>query len=55
MIDTPKYIMDLQLKLWLSKSPGERLYQMLIDNEALFLAFNAAKDQLEKIALKKAI
>ena len=36
MTDTPKEIKDLQLKIWLSKSPGERLHQMLVDNEALY-------------------
>ena len=36
MTDTPKAIKDLQLKLWLSKSPGERLHQLMKDNEEIF-------------------
>jgi hypothetical protein len=35
MIDTPKHIKDLQLKIWLSKSPMERLKRTLEDNGAL--------------------
>jgi len=36
MTDTPQHIKDLQLKIWLSKSPSERLQQFLLDNEALY-------------------
>lgn len=36
MNDTSDDIKEMQLKLWLSKEPKERLYQMLIDNESLF-------------------
>lgn len=43
MTDTPKYILDYQLKIWLAKSPAERLHQMLIDNEALLKFWNIAK------------
>ena len=35
MTDTPQAIKDLQLKIWLSKTPGERLHQMMKDNEEL--------------------
>jgi hypothetical protein len=35
MIDTSQDIKALQLKIWLSKSPMERLRQMMLDNEAL--------------------
>lgn len=35
MNDTPRHIKNLQLKIWLSKSPAERLRQFLTDNEAL--------------------
>ena len=35
MKDTPRHIEDIQLKIWLSKSPMERLRQMMVDNEAL--------------------
>ncbi|HEY2726639.1 MAG TPA: hypothetical protein VGI61_05670 [Parafilimonas sp.] len=37
MTDTPEHIRQLQLNIWLSKSPMERLLQFLQDNEALFL------------------
>ena len=36
MTDTPQHIKDLQLKIWLSKSPMERLKRMMEDNAALF-------------------
>ncbi len=48
MDDTPQHIKDLQLKIWLSKTPGERLRQFVIDNESLFRFWKAAKEQLEK-------
>lgn len=37
MTDTPEHIKQLQLNIWLSKSPMERLLQFLQDNETLFL------------------
>ena len=43
MTDTPKNVKDLQLKIWLEKSPMERLRQLMIDNEALFKFWNNAK------------
>ena len=43
MTDTPEYIKELQLKLWLEKSPGERLYQFLIDNDAMYQALRDFK------------
>ena len=46
MNDTPEHIKDLQLQLWLSKSPGERLYQFLIDNETMLNALREAKKKL---------
>ena len=36
MTDTPQNIKDLQLKIWLSKTPMERLKRMMEDNAALF-------------------
>jgi hypothetical protein len=36
MIDTPEHIKQLQLRVWLSKSPMERLLQFLQDNEVLY-------------------
>ncbi|MEO6282441.1 MAG: hypothetical protein ABIN80_14010 [Dyadobacter sp.] len=37
MTDTPDHIKEIQLQLWLSKPPMERLRQMMVDNESLFL------------------
>lgn len=47
MNDTPRHIRDLQRKIWLSKSPGERLLQLLKDNEALYLFWKKGKEQLK--------
>jgi hypothetical protein len=44
MNDTPQHIKELQLKLWLSKSPGERLKQFMEDNAALFQFWNLAQN-----------
>ena len=35
MTDTPQHIKDFQLNIWLSKTPTERLYQLMKDNEYL--------------------
>ena len=35
MTDTPRHIKELQLKIWLAKTPSERLHQLMVDNEAL--------------------
>ena len=35
MTDAPQNIKAIQLKIWLSKSPMERLKQMMVDNDAL--------------------
>ena len=43
MTDTTQHIKDLQLQLWLSKTPGERLYQMLVDNDAMYQALRKYK------------
>jgi hypothetical protein len=45
MNDTPQNIKDLQLKIWLSKSPGERLKQFMEDNTALFHFWNSARKE----------
>jgi hypothetical protein len=45
MTDTPPHIKKLQLKIWLSKPPMERLKQFLLDTEALYLYWNNAKDK----------
>jgi len=36
MTETPEHIKQMQLNIWLSKSPMERLFQFLQDNEALY-------------------
>jgi hypothetical protein len=46
MTDTPKHIQDLQLKMWLSKSPGERLYQAIMDNDIMLKGLIEAKKNL---------
>jgi hypothetical protein len=46
MTDTPKHIYDLQLKNWLSKTPGERLLQFMTDNDAMRQALKKAKEKL---------
>lgn len=43
MDDTPQYIKELQLKIWLSKSPAERLRQFMEDNASLFQFWNKAQ------------
>jgi len=46
MEDTPQHIKDLQLKLWLEKTQGERLYQAIKDIDAMRLALIDAKNRL---------
>jgi hypothetical protein len=48
MTDTPQHIHDLQLELWLQKSPGERLLQGLKNNEAVFVLFKPSQEKLTK-------
>jgi len=43
MNDTPQHIKELQLKIWLSKSPAERLKQFMEDNTSLFQFWNKAR------------
>jgi len=43
MKDTSDEIKEIQLKIWLSKTPGERLHQMLTDNESLYKFWNNIK------------
>jgi hypothetical protein len=43
MTDTPEHIKELQLKIWLSKTPAERLYQFLMDNDAMYQALRKYK------------
>jgi hypothetical protein len=44
MKDTPQHIKAMQLKIWLSKPPMERLRQMMIDNETLMNLWTSARD-----------
>lgn len=48
MTDTPEHIKELQLKLWLAKTPGERLLQFLIDNDVMFQGLLTLKKNQEK-------
>lgn len=43
MTDTPQHVKDIQLSLWMSKTPGERLYQFIIDNDAMYQALREYK------------
>jgi hypothetical protein len=43
MTDTPQHVKDIHLSLWMSKTPGERLYQFIIDNDAMYQALREYK------------
>lgn len=47
MTDTPEHIKALQLKIWLQKTPEERLYQTIKSNEELFLFWKNTKPSQE--------
>ena len=47
MTDTPQHIKELQLKLWLSKTPEERLLQFLTENDAWWRAIGEAKANMK--------
>ena len=47
MTDTPKHVQEIQLALWLAKSPGEKLVQFLTDNDALYKGILAAKKNIQ--------
>ncbi len=49
MTDTSPNIKELQLKIWLAKSPMERLRQFLIDNEVLYKFWNDSKKKIEAV------
>ncbi len=55
MTDTPQHIQDLQLALWLQKSPGERLLQGLKNNENIFLLFKSAQEEIMKIKSQQSV
>ena len=46
MTDTPQHVKDIQLQLWLVKTPEERLMQFLKDNDEMFKAILQAKKEL---------
>ena len=48
MNDTPQHIKELQLKIWLSKSPAERLKQFMEDNASLFQFWKATQKLNQK-------
>ena len=48
MTDTPKHVQEIQLKLWLAKTPGERLLQFPTDNDAMYKAILKAKEEMKK-------
>jgi len=43
MTDSPQHIKELQLKIWLSKSPGERLRLTLEGNGQLLHFWSSAR------------
>lgn len=49
MNDTPQHIKDLQLKIWLSKSPEERLLLALKTNEEMYLFAQQAREAMKRI------
>lgn len=53
MNDTPEHIQQLQLKLWLAKTPAERFLQFLTDNDIMFQGILAAKQARQKKFEKK--
>jgi len=53
MEDTPPHVKQLQLAIWLSKSPEERLRITLEDNDALFALWEELrKNNAKKISAK---
>ena len=52
MDDTPQHIKDLQLEIWLAKSPGERLYQFLVDNDKMYQGIQALQKNSEEKNLR---
>ena len=47
MSDTPKHVQEIQLKIWLDKTPGERLFQFLTDNDVLYKAILKVKEDIK--------
>ena len=55
MTDTPDHIKDIQLKIWLSKSPEERLSQFIMENDAWWQALKEAKKNMKQNEISKKI
>jgi len=43
MTDTPIHVKEIQLKIWLSKTPEERLRQFISDNDIMYKALREFK------------
>ncbi|HEX6847281.1 MAG TPA: hypothetical protein VF144_09895 [Chitinophagaceae bacterium] len=43
MTDTPEHIKEMQVNLWMAKTPEERLYQFIADNDAMYRALREFK------------
>lgn len=46
MTDTPQHIKEIQLKLWLEKPPGEKLYQAIKDIDDMRNALRETKQKM---------
>jgi hypothetical protein len=46
MTDTPQHIKDIHLELWLTKPPGERLYQAIKDIDDMRKALRDVKKRM---------
>lgn len=55
MTDTPQHIRDLQLELWLKRSPADRLRQCIEDSDAFYRFVENVKPSAgakEKVIIK---
>jgi len=48
MTDTPDDIRAIQLRIWLSKPPAERLKQFMLDNDMLMQFWRTAKGNIKE-------
>lgn len=48
MTDTTEHVKKIHLELWLSKPPGERLRQFLVNNGELYEFWRLMKEQMAK-------
>ena len=46
--DTPEHVKEIQLKIWLSKTPYERLRIYMEDNDAMMRLWSNAKIKREE-------